>query len=160
MKNKKIVYGGILIAVIIIAVVAFQQRTKEGVFGGVGTRFPNGIAIGTTATVTQNKFTLGNAGSAIAGINVGTCDILANASITASSTKNFDCAASGVVASDKIFVTASALTGVGAQYVIKGAVASSTSGWITFSLINLTGGDAVPAATVGFGSSTSYAAFR
>lgn len=163
MENHKFLWGAILV-VMIIAIGAYSFPASRVVIdkalGAVGTRFPNGLAVGSTASVTQNKLTVGNAGTAIGNLVFGTCTILANASVAATSTSNFDCAFTGAVSGDKVVASLAASSTLASQYVIKGVSASSTSDFITFSILNLTGGAAVPAATNGFGSSTQIILVR
>lgn len=110
--------------------------------------------------VDAGTFQLGATGNSLSLIQKGTCTILADASVAATSTKNFDCAFAGVNAGDTVFVTEQASSTLASQFVIKGATASSTTGFITFSILNLTGTAAVPSATNGFGSSTQVLILR
>ncbi len=103
---------------------------------------------------------IGSSGSSVSQIINTTCDIPGNASVAATSTKNFDCAISGVQSGDKVYVTEQASSTLATQYVIKGATASTTNGFVTFSVLNLTGAAAVPSATPGFGSSTQVLIVR
>lgn len=96
----------------------------------------------------------GSNGSRIGPIIETTCNLQANFSITATTTRNVSCPVTGVVSGDNVWVTLPATTSIASQYVLVGAVASSTSGSVEVSLLNLTGTSATPAATVGFGSST------
>lgn len=134
-----------------------------GIFLGTYFPRPTSAPLGKELTDVQNfngGARIGEFGTAFAHVKTGTCSILANASVSATSTKNFDCAFDGVKAGDKVFVHQVASSTLASQYVIKGYVASSTDGYITFSILNLTGGAAVPAATNGFGSSTEVSVFR
>lgn len=128
-----------------------KESFVEGLFAGTGRQFEisrsGNVRIGTT-------------GTALSVVAKGTCTILADASVAATSTKNFDCAFSGVKAGDTVMAHLSASSTLASQYVIKGYVASSTDGYITFSILNLTGAAAIPAATNGFGSSTQIVILR
>lgn len=110
--------------------------------------------------VDAGTFQLSSSGSALTLIKKGTCSILANASVGATSTANFDCSFTGVKSGDTVMAHLTASSTLASQYVIKGYVASTTDGWITFSILNLTGGAATPAATNGFGSSTEISILR
>ena len=48
-----------IIAIFILVLVGGDQ---SGPLGAVGTRFPNGLSVGSTASTTQNKLTIGNTG--------------------------------------------------------------------------------------------------
>lgn len=102
----------------------------------------------------------GTAGTNYKLIKNGTCTILADVSVAATSTKNFDCAFTGVQSGDLVFAHLAATSSLASQYEIKGVTASTTNGWITFSLLNLTGTSATPSNTVGVGSSTVVQIFR
>lgn len=112
--------------------------------------FSDGIQVGQTQFAPSN-LTL---------IKMGTCTLLANASITASTTKGADCAVTGARPGDIVNMQLAASTTLASQYVIKSAHASTTNDFITAELLNLTGGTAVPTATNGFGSSTVYQIWR
>lgn len=167
---KKIVYS--LIGLAVLCLIAYGLfHTKTNVLGGANqcasgqTCLPSmeftGANSGVTNTlqIDSGTFQLGS-GSSFSLIKSGTCSILANASVTASTTSNFDCAFTGVQSGDNVQAQLSASSTLASQFVIKGVTASTTSGWITFSLLNLTGTSAVPAATNGFGSSTAVVIFR
>lgn len=110
------------------------------------------------ASTTATSFKIGQVGTQHSVILSGTCNILADSSITATTTGFADCAATGVVAADKVFFTLATTSPSGFIYGfhVMGANASSTSGFITFSIKNNTGADRIPAATALFGSSTQY----
>lgn len=165
-KTTKIALGIVALAVV-IAGVAVSQRA--GLFGASGPThyqkesFLEGLSVGTGRQLNVSRagaLTIGSTGSALSVVSKGTCSILANASVAATTTANFDCAYTGVQSGDIVMAHLTASSTLASQYVLKGVVASSTSGWITFSILNLTGGSAVPAATNGFGSSTEVIIFR
>lgn len=148
-KNKTLIIT--LVAVIAIVLVAFVVTSTKST--------PAQVAVGGTSnfdTIGVTGLYVGSSGTTLTGIFTGTCSILANASVAATSTSNFDCVAADAVSGDKVFVAQLASSTLASQYVIKGVRASTTSGFITFSILNLTGTSAVPAATNGFGSSTAY----
>lgn len=164
MSNKRIGWGiGILLVAIVFAVSIFGHTNTPATAAitnpptnldylqlSQGLQLPGGPSI-TTALQ----------GSNIQFIKFGTCTIKADTSITATTTGAAECAFTGVKTGDTVFVTLNASTTLASQYVIKGAVASTTAdGFIRFSILNLTGGSAVPAATAGFGSSTAVLILR
>lgn len=125
--------------------------TEEEQFGAAtpGTRFPHGITIGLPASSPTN----------VSKILTGSCNMIgADASVTASSTSSFDCAIPGVISTDRVVAMLSTTTNVAnspLNWNIMSAKASTTAGFVTFRLTNLSGANAVPSATA-VGSSTSY----
>lgn len=92
----------------------------------------------------------------------GTCNLIGtSAGITATTTKNFDCAVAGILPGDTVIGDPSALMSAGVLgdiYPVR-AVASSTAGFITFTLLNLSG---AASTTLGsnVASSTEYFSAR
>lgn len=165
MKNKII----LIIATLALVIAGVAVALNSGLFLGSGAThfqkesFYEGLFAGTNRQINISRdgtMTIGTSGSALSVVAKGTCSILANASVAATSTKNFDCAFSGVRAGDIVMAHLSASSTLASQYVVKGYVASSTDGYITFSVLNLTGAAAIPAATNGFGSSTEIVILR
>lgn len=110
-----------------------------------------GIAIGSGCADSYSTCT----GSSITQMFTGTCSLVSNSSIAATSTGTGTCSITGLTAGDKVFVSlATTTTKIAAQWAIIGTVAGTDSA--TIRLYNGTGADAVPAATNGFGSSTQY----
>lgn len=155
-------WAGVIALVIVIAVgvKVFIPVSITKSFGAVGNmlaenydpyiRYNGGFNTALPAIFSGN-LTTGTSGTVISRINTGFCTIQASGTtITASSTKTVDCQASttgtqsaltGVTAGDKCFLgeaTTSPTTGQGLSVV--GASASSTSGYITANIANLTGG--------------------
>lgn len=130
----------------------------QGTLTVVGTADVTGNT--TLASTTATGFKVGQVGTRHTVIISGTCNILADSSINATTTGYADCAATGVVAADKVFFTLATTSpsGVGSPggFHVMGANASSSSGYITFSIANYTGANRIPAATANFGSSTQY----
>lgn len=158
-KNIGVVALVIAIIALFTPVMPDGKSATDLVVGSVGTRFPNGLAVGSTATVTQNKLTVGNSGTAVGQIIFGTCTLVSDSSITATTTGTGTCAATGALAGDNVQVTIATTTSkMAAQWTVIGAIASTDS--ITIRLLNETGTNAVPSATSGFGSSTQYRIFR
>lgn len=138
-----------MIVVAIIAVIGVFTPTGKSViqsFGGV-TNYDEldakAIKIG------------GSNGSRIGPIISGTCSLVSDSSIAATSTGTGTCAVTGAVAGDIVMVSLSTTTTkIAAQWQVIGTVATTDS--VTVRLLNLTGTAAVPSATNGFGSSTQY----
>jgi hypothetical protein len=133
--------------VIAIAACFLPILPNEGtIAGAVGTRFPNGLAVGSTASVTQNKLTVGNSGTAVAGVNFGTCNLdSGSGAFGAFQTKAIDCgggslgetALTGITAGDNVSIIMPTTTPASLNsIVITGVAASSTAGFITVSLTN------------------------
>lgn len=146
------VVTSIVSIVVIATVVLFMSDSKSlgSTIETVRVKFGGGIQV--SAPLTE--------GSIYTLIKSGTCTLLANTSITATSTGNVDCAITGIKSGDLVFMRLAASTTLASQYVMKSAQASTTNGYATVQLINLTGATAVPAATNGFGSSTAYQIYR
>ncbi len=158
MNNKFIVWGigivGVIAVLALIVAVGGNSQSNGGTFGAFGTRFPHGIAVGSGATVgTDGTFTVGTSGSNVSFVKATTCDLVGGA-VLATTSVAADCAVTGVVAGDLVFTnlaTSSALA------YIYGARASSTAGYITVKLFNMTGGTSDVSK---FGSSTAVLVFR
>lgn len=180
MNKKNILFVGIFLLVGLV-VGYLAGGTPQDKFGGTVHNFPeqfyNGLKAGTsnqwsissTGAVTTSggvnntgTFTQGSSGTAITQIIATTCTILANSSIAATSTGSADCAVTGVQAGDKVvdvtLATTTPVTNLGIQIV--GANASSTAGWVTFKLLNLTGAAVTPGSQANFGSSTQVLIIR
>ena len=125
-----------------------QQMTDK--LGGMTNL--DGLTI--TPVLSSDGLAVGSSGTTIQKVIDTTCSIVANSSVPATSTRNFDCTVTGVVSGDRVTAMLAASSSVASQYVIKGVTASTTDGYVTISLLNLTGTAATPAATNGFGSST------
>ncbi len=158
-------FSGIL-AVVAIGLAIFAVLNAGPSFGSVGTRFPNGLAVGTTATVTQNKLTIGNSGTALGNVIYGTGTgfpliVTSQAAYTqaASTTQPYDIAVAGLVAGCTVNVTyaTSTATLIGAQWPILGVKASTTAAFATVVIANYTGTAANPSVT-GIASSTNVVA--
>lgn len=85
---------------------------------------------------------IGPTGTLNANSQFGTCNIIGGAAgISATTTKNFDCAVTGIQKGDFVLgdLGMNAPLTPGAGFVVTEAQASSTAGYITFSILNLTG---------------------
>lgn len=105
----------------------------------------------------------GTNGSRVGPVIAGTCTLLgANLPVSASSTAPFDCAVTGVVAGDQVFVSlATTSKTTNGEWIAASSNASSTSGFITINLTNYTSAAASPASSGNaggnsFGSTTQY----
>lgn len=167
MNIKNILVSALVALVVSLSVVAVVGSIKPAtidILGAVGTRFPNGLAVGTTATVTQNKLTIGNSGTAIGNFLFGTSALIgADVTQAASTTVAYDMAVTGALSGDVVisqfasstpFVDEAGNTN-SLGWVITSSKASSTAGYVTVLVANLTGSEAVLSAT-NIGSTTSY----
>jgi hypothetical protein len=159
--NKKLVYGGILIAVV-IAIGGLYYPTVdlsglkaavENSLGASGTRFPNGLSADSTSPVagqvrgttltstgaaTFGTAAIGSSGTTLTQVNAGTCYIAPYAAtIAASSTALVECqATAGWDAAD-----ISTLTGVASGDAVQVILSTTTAG-STFLGLNLAGATA------------------
>lgn len=88
-----------------------------------------GIQVGPTGTLNANS-------------QFGTCNLIGgSAGISATSTKNFDCAVTGIQKGDVVMgdLGINAPFTSGAGFVVSAAQASTTAGYITYTILNLTG---------------------
>lgn len=139
-------YSGLVALVAIVLGFFFLPSTSTLVGGTTNydTISVSGLVVGSGC----NQFGASCDGTTISRVNTGTCNIqAAGNTITASSTKTIDCAATagtppgtaltGVTAGDKCFLsqaTSTAPTGTSGLIVL-GASASSTSGFITANVL-------------------------
>lgn len=99
-------------------------------------------------------------GSRVGPVIAGIGAIVGNVPMAATSTKSFDIAVTGVVSGDTVFAqpaTTSVATSTGtgqASFAIQGASASTTSGFITITVVN--NGTSTTAVSNYLASSTSY----
>lgn len=169
MSNKTLTIGLILVAILAVGGYLFpKMSTGTGLFGSTacssitclsgglrlvtdaGGDFEADVAsvFGGTVSLTST-FKLGANGTTESRINSGFCNIQASGTtIAASSTKVVDCGAgttggtalTGVTAGDRCFLGQSTTTPATSNgLIIAGASASSTAGFITAVLSNLTG---------------------
>lgn len=160
MTNLQLLWSGVLVAIVIaIGAYFFPQQAQEAVqlAGSVGTRFPNGLAVGSTASVTQNKLTIGNSGTALGNVISANCALIGtDVSQAASSTVPYDCAVTNVTSSFRTWAqiaTSTPFKTLGGWDIVA-SKASTTAGYVTVLLSNNTEAAAVPSVT-GVGSSTS-----
>lgn len=84
----------------------------------------------------------GSSGSRVGPVIAGIAAIIGNVPMTATSTKSFDIAITGVVSGDSVFASAASSTASSTPtgfvgFSIVGASASSTSGFITITVANM-----------------------
>lgn len=136
--------------------------TLTGNVSAAGTLAVTGVSTLTGTSTHTAGAIVGSSGTAINQIIKGTCDLLGmNASHAASTTKAYNCAVTGVLSGDLVFAqlgTSTPFTGPN-QWIIVGAVASSTAGYIDVLIWH--GGDIPVAPSIsGVGSSTRYLIIR
>lgn len=165
MNKQNILWGiaGLALVLSIIGLVGGHNQSASGVrLSGVTnydsltlapTNATEGLKVGTT-TPSQFASTLNLVYA------TSSAFLIANASITASTTANVDAAVVGVQPGDFVVGQLTASSTLASQFIVKGVVASSTAGFVTFSIYNATGGSLLPATTNGFGSSTQVWIFR
>ena len=154
MTNKNLTIG-LVIAILIAVSALFLPRIGNSV--GVA---PSG-QVHYQMESFQQGVQLGQRGTPIKAAYTGTCNLTGmNLSHTASTTKAYPCAATGVISGDQVFVTLSTSTPMHVNgWVIAGAKASSTAGFIDVVISNFTGTDRIPS-SMAVGSSTQYHALR
>lgn len=139
---------------IIIAVVALIA------IAGFSLSFTGNESLGGTTSATftaanlvsQGTLKVGPNGTTFGDVLAGTCSIIGNAPITATTSASFACAVTGVASGDIVLVQSGTTTSSG--FFISGASASTTAGYITISVANMSGAaGAVPSSIA---SSTYY----
>jgi hypothetical protein len=102
---------------------------------------------------------IGQRGSVVANLLKGTCSLIAPSfTVAASTTVAMDCAITGVVSGDLVFVQFATSTAAFAGWQVGTASASTTAGYITVGVNNWTGVSGVIPASVA--SSTKYLIVR
>lgn len=121
-----------------------------------------GSSVGGVYSTTLRNFEsikVGDDGDELTLVAAGTCSLVSNSSIAATSTGTGTCAATGARSGDVVTVSlATTTTNINSQFVLAGTVAGTDS--VTVRLVNLTGTARTPASVSGFGSSTQYQIFR
>lgn len=131
-----------------VALVGNQPAPAPAPLGSSGTRFPNGITVGNGVA----------GGTTLAALNMGTCNLYQYVNtIAATSSITTDCvntssagfgttgglvALNGVQSGDKVFATLATSTSVASalgRLTVMSAIASTTNGYITVVLSNLSG---------------------
>lgn len=155
MSKDKILGAGVVVAIVLAITGLFFPKVISNLAA------PSLVESKTTV-LTQLGVTdgliVGTSGSGISQLISGTCNLISyTPTLSATSSLVYGCAATGVQSTDRVFVTApKSNTGVGAVgltiggIVIRGASASTTSGFIEVELANFTG-----AATSSFPNATT-----
>ena len=150
-----------LIAAFVGGFVAGLVGGNQPSFGGVtnyDTLEATSLAVGSGCDNEGSACT----GSAVTQLLKGTCNLLGmNSSQAATSSAVYDCAVTGVVSGDVVFAQLSTTTQATlvTNWAIMSAKASSTSGFITVRVLNLSGAAVVPSISA-VGSSTGYLILR
>jgi len=165
--NFKIVYGGILIAIVIaVGGYVFPQVKQVAIELGSGTRFQHGISIGTATAPAANGMKIGDNGSEFTELKMFSCTSIigANTAQVASTTAPYDCAVTGVASGDLVFAmmstsspysSAVADVFIGLPFHLVGAKASTTAGYVTLMWENDMGRTGTLGATGGVASTTN-----
>ncbi len=165
-KQSKLPHVLALVA-IVIAIVAcgFAYQGSQS-FGATNspTRFPNGYldtgggyyVDGTAVIDGSGNVKLGG-GTVIDAALTGTCTLVSDASIAATSTGTGTCTISGLAAGDQVFLQLASTTPVtNLGVTIVGASVNAGATGVAAKLLNLTGGAVAPASMALYGSSTHY----
>ena len=165
LKYAGIVFAGVIVGLLLSA--ASSNKTLGNVYQQVTQYFYQGIKVGTSdqfqvsetgAVTSTGTLKIGSNGSTISEIQATSCDLIGtNGSQAASTTKPYDCAITGIASGDVAFAQLATSTAIGSGslgWAIVASKASTTAGYVTVLLANLTGAAAVPSAT-SVGSSTS-----
>jgi len=147
MESSKTAFWLALVAIVIATGGYFYP---QALFGEIGTRWPNGVYIGSQASQVP----------LIRAIDFGTCSLIAPSyTVAASTTVAMDCAATGALATDvNIIAQFATSTATGAGWLITGVSASSTADFLTLRVANNTGASAVIPASLA--SSTPWFIIR
>lgn len=159
MSNKVNTIGLVVVAVIaIIALFVGIGSQSLPSYELAGMSNVDGLTI--TPVDTGDGLVVGSTGSTITKIITGTGSLIGPnyTSLAASSSIPFDIAVTGVVSTDKVFAQFATSSAVGAGWLITGASASTTSGYITLGVVNNTGAAATIPASVA--STTKYFIIR
>lgn len=148
MSNKSLTIVSV-VAVIIAVTGLFFPKLGAAKFGDTnyGSLEASSLTIGSTC---NNEFSTTCVGTQVRGINIGSCVIFPYATtIAATSTAVVDCQANavgalaplpGVLLNDHVQITlASTTSSLAGGLVLNGASASTTPGYITLRVLNLTG---------------------
>ena len=144
------------IAVLITLVIVIGRYFFPHLYSGVGAISETDVqSTNFTQLYTANGIKIGSSGNGVTQALHGTCTLVSDSSIAATSTGTGTCVTTGSVAGDQVFISlATTTTKMAAQWNILGTVAGTDT--TTVRLQNNTGTAAVPSATNGLGSSTQY----
>lgn len=166
LKNILVAVGTIVVSVVISVLVVGgnnQPQVESNPFiGAEGTRFQNGVSIGTNTSPTSNGLKVGDNGRELTkiGAELATISGTTDTSHAASTTKYYYASVTGVTSGDVVlaqFATTSGAYAItyGMGWAIVDVKASSTAGFVDFAIANMTGSAKVPSAPGGFGSTTN-----
>jgi len=167
--NKNYIVIAIVALILGIAIGAVvggnNQPQNSPIVGGMTNL--DGLTI--TPVDSGDGLTVGSSGTNVSFIASGTCTLVTGAggtdeSHTASTTEPYDCAVTGAVSGDDVlmqFATSTETTStVSSGWVIVGAKASTTSGYITANILNFSGGTRAISASGQIASTTTYLILR
>lgn len=167
MDTKNIVIGVLAVLTLFFGLNYFSPNSLGAASGPAHWQkesFLQGLAAGGRDQLSidnAGKLTVGATGTAVTQLNFASCDLIgSNASQAASTTLPYDCAVTGVTSSSKVIALLASSTprGGSSSWEIVGAIASSTSNFVTVLLTN-NGPAAVPSVS-SVGSSTAVWFFR
>ena len=164
-------WSGVIALLAIILFLIISSSSPEKMFGAVGSRFPNGLGVGSaTMQIGVNKFQasstalftgpviIGPDGGTLNELKGTTCNLLnADTSIAASSTGYAYCTGiTGLASGDVVLTQLSSTTPVTSRggWSIQAAKASTTAGAIDIMIFNAEDRARIPSA-FGVGSSTN-----
>lgn len=153
MNKQNIFIGVVAVIALLLSLVGLASSSEQPVSLGGTTNYDTVSVTGLKVGVGCADSNTSCAGSSVTSIIKGTCNLVGG-TIAATSSAVADCAVTGVLDGDLVFATLATST---ANAVIDGARASSTSGFITVRLHNLTGAASSVSA---LGSSTAYFVIR
>lgn len=159
MIDKIIKYAGVVALIAIILLLVLGVSKGNAPLAGGTTNYDTveatGLAIGSGCADSNSACT----GALYTQTYSGTCTLVSDSSIAATSTGSGTCAISGLLAGDKVYIgIATTSVEMTRNIVPIGVIAGANSA--TIRLLNLTGAAIVPSSINGFGSSTPYTVWR
>jgi hypothetical protein len=146
--TKNLVYSALVALAVSFVFGLVIKSNQSNIVGGLSERDVQAVSM-----------KIGAKGTKLTLVGSGTCSLVSNSSIAATSTGTGTCVTTGSIAGDQVVISlATTTTKIAAQWALVGTVATTDS--TTVRLLNLTGTAAVPSATNGLGSSTQYAIYR
>lgn len=140
----------IVIALVAIGAVTVSRSdapslgtTGAASYVALPTWFGGGLSIGSSQQLNVSStggLTLGASGTALSQVIDTTCTAIAYTSLAATSSQQLDCPVTGAVSTDRVLVALPlAASNAALGFTIGGAAASTTAGYVSFRLYNLTG---------------------
>lgn len=143
MNNTKSIWS----AIVVVAVIAII-----GIFSPAGQQAAGALGFGAQTNFTdvkvQSSLQVGVNGTQLARVNAGFCSFLSTTTVTANQAAVFSCAAPGVEPGDGAemqFAVASTTATSTGQWDIEGSQASSTPGFLMFTVFNAGTATSIPA---------------